>query len=281
MVQNSAGEDLEIDIAHKISAAQYPKQVEMVSERSPLREDQIIFSYPYYRLVFCTSGCAEFKIIRNKQEADLALQKGAAMVIKPGAFIKSTNRKPYETCGMLLRNQSIDFFTNDHLFRHRHRFLLPIRNVRKELYMLFEQCIKFSESDLLLEQYTRLIWAHIDEMINKQRRSKGAHITFAKAKSYVNKHFQHGITRKLVAAELGLNQDYLNALFCRFSGLSFTQYLLKIKLEKASELLHDAHLSISQVAKLSGFNSNTYFGRQFKMHYKMTPLNYRKTLNRP
>ena len=251
----------------------------MVSEVSPFHEDQIIFSYPFFRLVFCTSGNAEFEIIKKKRRIKLELLKGNAMVIKPGAFIKSINQKPYETCGILLRDQSIDFFTNDHLYRHRHRFLLPIRNVRNELYILFEQCLEFSKNERLRQQYARLIWTHIDEMIEKQSLSKGSHITFVKAKSYVNKHFQHGINRKIVATELGFNQDYLNTLFHRFSGLNFTQYLLKLKLEKAKELLYDKDLSISQIAKLSGFNSNTYFGRQFKKHYKMTPLNYRKSLN--
>jgi AraC-like DNA-binding protein len=271
-------ERLEIDIAHTISRQGYPKKVAMVAEMSPFREDQIIFSYPFYRLVFCTAESAEFKIIKNNRFINLELHNGNAMVIQPGAFIKSINRKPYETCGILLRNELIDFFTNDHLCRHRHRFMLPIRNVRKELFVLFSQCVEFSQNDRLLEQYTRLIWTHVVDLIEKQSLSKGSHITFVKAKSYVNKHFQLGINRKVVAAELGLNQDYLNALFRRFSGLNFTQYLLKIKLEKASELLHDTLLSISQISKLSGFNSNTYFGRQFKKHYKITPLHFRKRL---
>ncbi|TKB06594.1 helix-turn-helix domain-containing protein [Desulforhopalus sp. IMCC35007] len=272
-------ENSEISIAHTISKNHFPKKVEMVSEVSPVREDQIIFSYPFYRLVFCTSGSAEFIIIKEKKPFTLEVSEGNAMIIKPEAFIKSINHKPYETCGILLRPQSMDYFTNDHLCRHRHRFMLPIRYVRKELYLLFEQCVEFSNIDRLRQQYAMLIWAHFDEIIKKQTQSKGAHITFIKVKYYVIKHFQHGINRKIVAAELGLNQDYLNALFQQFSGLSFTQYLLKIKLEKANELLHDKNLSISQIAKLAGFGSNTYFGRQFKRYYNMTPLHYRKSLD--
>jgi AraC-like DNA-binding protein len=278
MVQILSDKNPEIDIAGRILTEQYPNNVVLVSEESPIREDQIIFSYPFYRLVFCTSGCAEFTVIKKNRRVTLEVPRADAMVIKPGAFIKSINQKPYETCGILLRDQSIDFFTNDHLCRHRHRFMLPMGNARHELSMLFQQSVKFSKTPRLLQQYARLIWTHIDEMIEKQNRSKGSHITFTKAESYVKKHFQHDINRKIVAAELGLNQDYLNALFHRFSGLSFTQYLLRIKLEKANELLHDQHLSISQIARLSGFNSNTYFGRQFKRQYKMTPLNYRKTI---
>ncbi len=269
----------EIGVAHKISKKQYPRAVEVVSEISPSLEDQNIFSYPFYRLVFCTSGRAEFTVIKKKRRVLIELPEGHAMVIKPGAFIKSINQKPYETCGILLREQSLDYFTNDHIYRHRHRFMLPIRNVRNELCILFEQCLNFSHNNILLEQYVRLIWTHIEEMIKSQKHSKGSHVTFMKAKAYVKKHFQHGINRKISSKELGLNQDYLNSLFHKFSGLNFTQYLLQVKLEKANELLHDKELSISQVSKLSGFNSNTYFGRQFKKHYKMTPLNYRKTLN--
>ena len=273
-------EKSEISLAHTISTAQYPTKVTMVSERSLFPEDQIMFSYPFYRLVFCTFGVAEFVIIDKNQRVNIELEKGEAIIIKPGAFIKSINRKPYETCGILLRNQSMDFFINDHLYRHKHRFMLHVRNVRNEVYILFGQCVEFSKNNYLLEQYARLIWTHIDEMIKQQMKSKGSHVTFLKAKTYVNKHFQHSINRKFCAAELGMNEDYLNALFHRFVGMSFSQYLLKIKLEKANDLLHDKDLSIAQVAFLSGFSSSTYFGRQFKKHHKMTPLSYRKTLHR-
>lgn len=280
MVKLLFDENFEMNIASNIMEKQYPKAVKIVSEGSLISEDQIVFSYPFYRLVFCTWGCAEFIIIKDNKAVELELAQGNAMIIKPGAFIKSLNNKPYETCGILLRHQSMDYFTNDHLCRHRHRFMLPIRYVQKELSILFQQAVAFSSSHDLRRQYARLIWTHIDAIIKKQNQAKGSHITFIKAKSYVNKHFQLGINRKIVAEELGFNHDYLNALFHQFSGLSFTQYLLKIKLEKATELLHDKDLSISQIAKLSGFNSNTYFGREFKKHYDMTPLNYRKSLIR-
>ncbi len=268
----------EIRIAHAVSAARYPEHVKVVSEPSAFYEDQIIFSYPFYRIVFCTSGQAEYKVFKQGVPARLDLCQGDAMIIKPRAFIKSINCIPYETCGILLRDFSIDYFTNDHRCGHRHRFMLPIRYVQKTMSILFEQAVEFSDHENLLRLYAMLTWAHVTETLIKQCQPTGSHSTFYKAKSYVDKHFQLGINRKIVAAELGLNQDYLNTLFRRFSGLNFTQYLLKIKLEKANDLMYDKKISISKIAKLCGFNSSTYFGRQFKKQYHMTPQAYRKKM---
>lgn len=273
-------EKAEIRIAHAILSARYPEHVNVVSEPSASCEDQIVFSYPFFRLVFCTAGHAEYIIMRQGEPARLDLCQGHAMIIKPGAFIKSLNCIPYETCGILLRDGSMDYFTNDHKCGHKHRFLLPVRYAQNTMNVLFKQAVEYSSHDHLLRLYVMLTWAHVSETLIKQSQPTGSHSTFFKAKSYVDKHFQLGINRKTVAAELGLNQDYLNALFHRFSGLSFTQYILKIKLEKANELLYEKNISISKIAKLSGFNSNTYFGRQFKREYHMTPQAYRRSLKR-
>ena len=266
-------------IVHEIASAQYFSRVLMLSEASKSYGDQILFSYPFYRIVICYSGNAEFTVMKEGQPAIIGLSPGEAMIIVPGAWVRSINQKPYETCGVLLREQSMDLFTNDHLCRHRHRSMTPIRYVKEELHILFKQAVEFSGSEKLLQQYARLIWTHIDEIIKKHNLPSGSHGTFIRVKSYVGKHFQFGINRKIVAGELGLNQDYLNALFHQFTGLSFTEYIVKVKLEKAKDILRDKSLSIAQVSKVCGFNSNTYFGRQFKKYYGMTPLVYRKSLS--
>lgn len=280
MVISPYKEDVKFNVAHEIASERYPHKATFLSEPSGSYEDQIIFSYPFYRMVVCYDGEAEFHVIKDGNPTMILLERGDAVVVKPGAFIRSVNQKPYKTCGILLREQSIDFFTNDHLCRHRHRFMMPLRYVKEELHILFKQAADFSDNNKLLQQYAALIWTHIDEIIIKQNQPSGSHGTFLRVKSYVDKHFQFGINRKIVAAELGLNQDYLNALFHQFTGLSFTEYTIKIKLEKAKDILPDKSLSIAQVSKLCGFNSNTCFGRQFKKYYGMTPMVYRNSLKK-
>ena len=156
--------------------------------------------------------------------------------------------------------------------------MTPIRYVKQDLHVLFKQAIEFSENPGLFLQYAMLIWTHVSEIVKKQNQPAGSYGTFLKLKSYVGKHVAFGINRKIVAAELGLNPDYLNALFHQFTGLGFTEYVMKIKLEEARNILQDKRLSIAQVAKLCGFNSNTYFGRRFKCHYGITPMAFRKSL---
>jgi len=52
--------------------------------------------------------------------------------------------------------------------------------------------------------------------------------------------------------------------------------LLRIRIEKAKDLLKDTTLTVSDVALETGFNSSTYFTRAFKKWQNMTPSEYRK-----
>ena len=59
-------------------------------------------------------------------------------------------------------------------------------------------------------------------------------------------------------------------------GFTFLLFQLMIKYENAEELLHDASLSIAEIAMNTGFTSQSYFTKLFKQKYGMPPNTYRK-----
>ena len=72
---------------------------------------------------------------------------------------------------------------------------------------------------------------------------------------------------------------YYIKLFREIIGTSPLQYMQKLRIQYAAELIVDTDLTISEIAQLSGFNSPMYFSRVFKKHTNISPIEYRNNLS--
>lgn len=97
----------------------------------------------------------------------------------------------------------------------------------------------------------------------------------ASAKRYVEEHVEEPIELVRVAEHVHVNRFYFCKLFKRATGMTLTQYVTRVRLEKAKSLLGDPALRISEVVFASGFGSIPRFNGAFKQHLGMTPTAYR------
>lgn len=81
------------------------------------------------------------------------------------------------------------------------------------------------------------------------------------------------------AGSYGFNPVYLGRLFKEETGLSFTNYLMARRVEKAIEMMADPNLTIGAIGQAVGYNDQNYFSRVFKKHTHMGPNEYRRSLN--
>ncbi|MFF2015639.1 AraC family transcriptional regulator [Paenibacillus sp. NPDC058177] len=77
-----------------------------------------------------------------------------------------------------------------------------------------------------------------------------------------------------MASSLGYHRAHLSKAFKVRTGMSPKQYLMKVRMNKAEELLR-GHLAIDQVASSVGFNDALYFSKQFRKWSGMSPSEYR------
>jgi YesN/AraC family two-component response regulator len=78
---------------------------------------------------------------------------------------------------------------------------------------------------------------------------------------------------------LFMNEDYLGKLFYKKTNEKFSQYVMRIRIEKAKELIVDNDCKVYEVAEKSGFGDNTqYFSQVFKKHTGCTPSEYKKSI---
>jgi AraC-like DNA-binding protein len=82
-----------------------------------------------------------------------------------------------------------------------------------------------------------------------------------------------------ISSELKVNPSYISREFSKyFEDLSFGDYIRKMRVEKAIQLLHSSKYSLTEIAFLTGFSDQSHFTRIFKKHTGENPSFYRKKL---
>jgi AraC-like DNA-binding protein len=100
--------------------------------------------------------------------------------------------------------------------------------------------------------------------------------TFNKCKNYIDRHFSENILMSDVAELCDINVKYMASLFKKYSDTTPHEYLMKIKLNKAANMLLNTSLNIKKIAGLIGLIDQYHFSRNFKRYYGLSPKHYRK-----
>lgn len=81
-----------------------------------------------------------------------------------------------------------------------------------------------------------------------------------------------------LAAETGYSKRHFLRTFRVSTGLSPYQYILRVRLERARQLMHERSLTLLDIALESGFTSNAHFSNVFRQHFGVTPSHFRRAL---
>lgn len=85
------------------------------------------------------------------------------------------------------------------------------------------------------------------------------------------------LSLKEVSQSLNVHPTYLSREFSKyFDDLSFGDYIRKLRIEKAVQLLTDSNHSLAAIAYLTGFSDQSHFNRIFKKYTGKNPSEYRK-----
>lgn len=102
--------------------------------------------------------------------------------------------------------------------------------------------------------------------------------TVRKALQYIRSEYMNEITIEKIANYCGYSEFYMMKLFKQYTGESCVDYINNYRLTVAGRQLRDTDDEIASIAYAVGFNNVSYFNRQFKREYGMTPREFRKQL---
>lgn len=96
------------------------------------------------------------------------------------------------------------------------------------------------------------------------------------AKRYIGEHY--GLSEfslNMIAAHIGISPSYFSSIFKQETGQSFVEYLTKVRIEKACELLRCTTLRTSEIGEKVGYNDPHYFSATFKKVMGTSPKEYK------
>lgn len=108
--------------------------------------------------------------------------------------------------------------------------------------------------------------------------SKERHeILIEQIKDYVKQNYGNmNLSMNQLSDHVNMSAAYLGRLFKQVTGITFTEYLTKYRLDKACSLLKDTDKTINEISDEIGFTNSSYFYIIFKKYLDCTPNQYRK-----
>lgn len=97
--------------------------------------------------------------------------------------------------------------------------------------------------------------------------------------AYIQSNYSKDLNLKTIASELSNNPAYLGQVFKQKTGESFTNYLNKVRVEKAKELLSKTNLKINEISEKIGYYNITYFCTIFKKITGSSPSTFKEEKN--
>ena len=123
------------------------------------------------------------------------------------------------------------------------------------------------------------LFLHLLGILSVKSHHAGVNDIAYTALQYLVTHYMESLTLDKLAEMLNCHPTHLIRCFKKQYGIPPTQMLIKIRLNRACNLLINPEISITSIAYSTGFSSTSYFCKQFKKNFNYTPQEYRERFN--
>lgn len=152
------------------------------------------------------------------------------------------------------------------------RILRLFRALFRE-YLWRDRCFEDSSKACLIT-----ILAELSRMRDTNRENNAAAVdTIFRSLSYFHNHIQAQISVSQLAEIEHFSPSRYRTVFRRCTGMSPTEYMTRMRMRRACELLTMEDLSVREVAEACGYPDQLYFSRVFRSYFGVAPSKYRPT----
>jgi len=145
---------------------------------------------------------------------------------------------------------------------------LDVEELHAHVGMLSEYIALLYEKFLLTARSAQ----NIDTVAESHKRSYIVHRTV----EYIKENYMYPITLKALASGSYCSEAYLSHLFKEKTGQTITEYINKLRVQRAKQLLDVTSVTVTDIAHQCGFNDSNYFARVFRQHVGKSPKQYRE-----
>jgi YesN/AraC family two-component response regulator len=171
------------------------------------------------------------------------------------------------------------------------RFLPNVNTVIITAYNDFtyaQQAIKCGVIDFLLKPIApNDLYNCLDKILKSIQKTDSASAVppeytdyIQKILDYIDYHFLDDLNLSDLASKFNLNEKYLSRYFKQKMGTSFTEYIIKLKIERSKNMLEYSDAPIYEIAADLNFNDASYFTKVFQKKEGVSPSQYRKNVGK-
>ena len=95
-----------------------------------------------------------------------------------------------------------------------------------------------------------------------------------KVKKYIEQNYMKEISLGDMSEYVSISDYYLSRIFNNVEGINFRDYLIKVRMEKAKNILKKGGKSIKEVSIEVGYSDQNYFSNAFKKYTHLSPKEY-------
>lgn len=117
----------------------------------------------------------------------------------------------------------------------------------------------------------------LSDIVDRERKHSHAAIV-SQVNEYIEHNLQHDVSIQTVANHVFLHPSYLSRIYKTESGVSFSDYVLKVRMERAVSLLRNKGIKVYDISTELGYNQTQHFIKMFKKHFGLTPQEYRERM---
>jgi YesN/AraC family two-component response regulator len=136
-------------------------------------------------------------------------------------------------------------------------------------YQLYAECDSF---DQLFEISKHLLGMAMQDSLRNANQVDVVEACIA----YIKAHLDRDLSLQRVAEQVHFHPNYLSVKIKNKVGLTYSAFLLKLRMELACKLLMNTNDKVQEIALKCGFNDSNYFNRMFRREYQISPEQYRK-----
>ena len=138
-----------------------------------------------------------------------------------------------------------------------------------EAYQLFGQCDSFVSLFGISEDL-------LDRAAGYYMQTAMSYDAVESCISYIKNHLEEDLSLQFLADQVHFHPNYLSTQIKNRMGMSYSSYILSLRMELACKLLTETDLKIADIAGKSGFRDSSYFNRVFRKQFTISPEQYRK-----
>ena len=136
-------------------------------------------------------------------------------------------------------------------------------------------------SDSLADCYTVLLYTllaeHFPLDVNLSTFDTKAMLNLQRLLDYINLNYEKSISQQTLADEINYSVNYVVSLFKKYNGMTFKEYLDRIRISRATELIQSNHSrhNFTEIATRCGYDNVRTFNNVFKRIMGCTPSDYK------